>query len=100
MIDVSNLPVPLDGCRHQVATMLPYLQDWLSATEFDRLANEEWELGAIGKSIGGAIMIAPFAPPQQTWLLILQEMVRAGLVEQKEEGAEIFYRISAQGSVA
>lgn len=88
-----DLPEPLDGCRYQVEQMIPHLQHWLSATEFDRLANEEWELGVIGKSSSGAIMMMPHKPPLQTWRLILIEMVRSQLVERKEDGDDIYYRM-------
>ena len=93
-MDVSNLPEPLDGCGYQVKTMLPHLQDWLSASEFDRLATEEWEMGVVGKSTSGAIMMMPFKPPQQTWLLILKAMVQTGLVEKREDESDVYYRVA------
>lgn len=85
------LPDPLNAYRWHVAEMLPNLQDWLHQDEFDRLATEEWEMPVAGRSASGAILMR-IGPPQQTWLSVLQEMVRKDLAETKEESGKMYYR--------
>jgi hypothetical protein len=101
---MKELPSGLKYYEPKIKTILSWMPDWLHMDDFDTKAwsaNDDDEplsfLPITGDTDISMMLRGSFGGKQQEYMMLLLKMMHIGLVEKKQDGNVVHYRVTDAG---